>query len=141
MAYAADLQRAVYARLVGDATLDALIGGAVYDAPPETAEARRLAHITLGEERARPFNTKTSQGALHDFAVAVHSGEDGFTIAKQIAGAVCDALIDAPLTLERGHIVSISFVRATAERAAAPEKRAVSLLFRVVIDQDTGTQG
>ncbi|PZQ51643.1 MAG: DUF3168 domain-containing protein [Rhodovulum sulfidophilum] len=136
MAYAEALQRAVYARLSGDAALGALVGDAIYDAPPERSDVAKIAHLTLGEDRARPFDTKTSRGARHEFAVGVHSGEDGFATAKRIAAAVCDALVGAPLSLERGHLVSIDFVRATAERAAAPAKRAVTLLFRAVIDQD-----
>jgi hypothetical protein len=134
--HAGALQSAVYARLAGDPALGALIGGAVYDAPPEPAGAAALAHVTLGEERVRPFDTKTSRGARHEFAVTVHSGADGFATAKTVAAAVCDALVEAPLALGTGHLVSITFVRAAAERGPAPEKRRVSLLFRAVIDQN-----
>ncbi|TPE50724.1 DUF3168 domain-containing protein [Amaricoccus solimangrovi] len=136
LSFGVGLQAAVHARLVSDAALAALIGAAVYDAPPDPARVARLAHVTLGEERVRPFDTKTSSGAEHDFAVTVHSGEDGFATAKRIAAAVCAALVDAPLSLAHGKLVSISFRRATAERAAAPEKRRVSLMFRAIIDQD-----
>ncbi len=131
------LQGAIYRRLTSDAGLSALVGDAVYDAPPEPGAPARLAHVTLGEERVRPFDTKTSHGALHDFTVVVHSGADGFAAAKRIAAAVCSALVDAPLSLDQGRLVAIRFQRATAERAAAPEKRRVSLLFRAVVDQDT----
>ena len=135
-AFSAGLQGAVYQRLVSDAGVSALVGGAVYDAPPEPGTPARLAHVTLGEERTRPFDTKTSRGALHDFTVVVHSGADGFAAAKRVAAAICAALVDAPLVLEAGRLVSLRFQRATAERAAAPEKRRVNLLFRAVIDQD-----
>lgn len=134
--HAGALQSAVFARLATDPALGALVGGAVYDAPPEQAEPAALAHVTLGEERVRPFDTKTSRGARHEFAVTVHSGADGFAAAKAAAAAVCEALVDAPLVIETGRLVSIAFVRAAAERGPAPEKRRVSLLFRAVIDQD-----
>lgn len=136
VAFAGALQTAVYARLRSAPALVALIGEAVYDAPPEPASSGRIAHVTLGEERIRSFDTKTSFGARHEFAITVHSGEDGFATAKQVAAAVCDALIDPPLNLALGRLVSLSFVRAAAERGPAPAKRAISLLFRAVIDQD-----
>ena len=93
-------------------------------------------YITLGEETVRPNGTKTSGGAIHDFTVTVHSGRDGFAAAKEIAAAVCDCLIDAPIVLEAGRLVALRFLRAGAERGRAPEKRRVSLRFRAVVDQD-----
>lgn len=136
MAFCAGLQRAVYDRLLADTSLNALIGAAIYDAPPEEPAPARLAHVTLGEERTRPFDTKTSSGAIHDFAVVVHSGEEGFGMAKRVAAAICAALSGAPLDLERGKLVSLGFQRATAERGTGSERRKVSLLFRAIIDQD-----
>ena len=85
----------------------------------------------------RPNDTKTSVGAIHDFTVTVHSARDGFAAAKEIAAAVCDCLIDAPLALEAGRLVALRFLRAGAERGPAPEKRRVTLRFRAVVDQDS----
>lgn len=135
--YSGGLQAAVYQRLAADAVLGALVGAAIYDAPLEyRPDQVAPEHITLGEERARANDTKTTRGAVHDFNVTVHSGRDGFDRVKQIAAAVCEALVDAPLALERGHLVALRFVQARAERGPAPEKRKVTLLFRAVVDQD-----
>ena len=135
--YSAGLQAAIYQRLAGDAALGNLIGTAIYDAPLEPGQEQATPdHITLGEEQVRANNTNTSQGAVHDFSVTVHSGRDGFDTVKQIAGAVCAALVDAPLALSRGRLVAMRFLRAKAERGPAPQKRRVSLLFRAVVDQD-----
>lgn len=136
LAFDLDLQGAIYRRLAGDPEITALIGDAIREAPLEGSGVARLAHVTFGEERVRPFDTKTSTGAAHEFSIIVHSGEDGFAVAKRVAARVCAALVDAPLVLERGKLVSLGFRRAIAERAAAPEKRRVALLFRAVIDQD-----
>jgi hypothetical protein len=137
-AYSAGLQAKIYQRLVADPMLGALVGGAVYDAPLEAAlGAAGPDYVSLGEESVRPFNTKTSSGAIHDFDVMVHSGEDGFAAAKEIAAAVCDCLIDAPLDLEVGRLVMLRFLRAGAERGRAPEKRRVTLRFRAPVDQDS----
>jgi Protein of unknown function (DUF3168) len=137
-ALSAGLQARIYQRLAGDAALAALVGDAVYDAPPERAAPDEAApdYVSLGEETVRANDTKTSQGALHDFTVTVHSARDGFDRAKRIAAAVCACLVDAPLPLEGGRLVALRFLRAAAERGRAPEKRTVSLRFRAVVDLD-----
>jgi hypothetical protein len=136
-ALSAGLQAAVYRRLAGDAELAALAGGAIYDAPPEGAPADGMPdYVTLGAETVRPNDTMTSVGALHDFTVTVHSARDGFERAKRIAATVCACLVDAPLALDGGRLVALRFLRATAERGRAPEKRRVSLRFRAVVDRD-----
>lgn len=135
--YAAGLQAAIYQRLVADAALGGLVDGRIYDAPLEVGSEETAAdHVTLGEETARPWTTKTSAGARHDFDVTVHSGQDGFDAAKRIAGAICAALVDAPLAVPGGRVVALRFLRAKAERNAAPEKRRIALRFRAVLDED-----
>jgi hypothetical protein len=135
--FAADLQAAIYTRLTGDRELWDLVGDRIYDAPLEAEEDETMPdHVTLGEESVRPWSSKTSDGAVHDFDVAVHSRRDGFSTAKRIAGAICAALVDAPLAVDAGRVVALRFVRAKSERGRAPEKRKVTLRFRAVIDQD-----
>ncbi len=136
-AFSFGLQRAVYDRLAGDLELTALVGGAIHDAPPEVPVADRPAdYVTLGEETVRPFGTKTSLGAIHDFDVNVHSSRDGFERAKAIASAVCGALVDAPIGVEGGRLVALRFLRARADRGPAPERRRIALRFRAVVDED-----
>lgn len=131
-AFAAGLQARVFERLAGD---PGLAGVAVFDAPlglgPEATD-----YVTLGEETVRGFATATSDGALHDFSVTVHSGRAGFDWAKRTAAAVCAALVDAPLALDAGRLVALRFLRAGATRDRAPEKRTITLRFRAVVDQD-----
>jgi hypothetical protein len=136
-ALSAGLQSAVYARLRGDPELWDLVGEAIYDAPPEgRRDDVAPEHITLGEEVVRSWDTKTSLGTIHDFDVTVYSARDGFHAAKRIAGAVCTALVDAPLAVEGGRLVALRFLRARAERGRAPEKRRIALRFRAVLDED-----
>lgn len=130
--FSAGLQARVYERLRADG---ALAGVAIYDAPLGLAPGD-TDYVTLGEETVRDWGTKTSDGAIHDFTVTVHSGREGFAWAKQTAGAVCAALVDAPLALGTGRLVALRFLRAGAERGRAPEKRKISLRFRAVIDRD-----
>lgn len=135
--FAAALQAAVFGRLAADPEVAALVGGRVHDAPPAgAADEAAPDYLTLGEERVRANDTKTSRGAVHDFTVTVHSARDGFDTAKRIAGAVCASLVDAPLALAAGRLVALRFVQASAERGPAPERRRVALRFRAVVDQD-----
>ena len=132
-----ELQAAVWRRLSEDPVISGLVATAIYDGPPDGApNALPDDYVTLGEETARPNNTKTSLGAVHDFEVVVHSRREGFDSAKRIAGAICAALVDAPLTVEGGVLVGLRFLRAKATRGPAPEKRQVTLRFRAVLDQN-----
>jgi hypothetical protein len=136
--FGAALQSAVYERLVADAELRDLVGGRIFDGPLEVqGGAGAPEHVTLGEEIVRPWNTKTSAGAVHDFEVTVHSSRDGFGAAKRIAGAVCAALVEAPIAFDGARVVGLRFMRAKAERGRAPEKRRIALRFRAVLDEDS----
>lgn len=134
--FSAGLQAAVYRRLAADPAIAALVGAAVYDGPPDAPPDPASDYVTLGEESVRPWDTKTSRGAAHEFAVAVHSARHGFDAAKRIAGAVCACLIDAPLEIDGGRVVVLRFLQARAERGPAPERRRVALKFRAIVDQD-----
>ena len=54
----------------------------------------------------------------------------GFQLAKEVAGAICDALIDAQLSLNRGHLVGLWFLRAKAARSNSGTSRRIDLTFR-----------
>ena len=132
-AVAAALQGAVYQRLQGDAGLSALVGNRVYDALPKG----RLPdlYVALGPERAADASDKTGRGAWHEFVVSVISDDAGFQTAKEVSAAVCDALIDAALELERGRLVALNFKRAVAQREKAGRRR-VDLTFRARVEDD-----
>lgn len=126
------LQAAVYGQLISDADLSALVGGAIYDAPP--AGSLPPLYVTLGPEDVRDRSDGTSGGAWHRFTVSVVSDAAGFATAKEAAAAVGDALTDADLTLDRGHLAALNFYRARARRD--DQLRRIDLTFRARI-QDT----
>ena len=66
--------------------------------------------MLIGPELVLDQSDKSGGGAEHRFDVAVISDEAGFLTAKQIAGAVSQALVDAHLTLAGADLVSISFM-------------------------------
>ncbi|WP_292288074.1 DUF3168 domain-containing protein [Marivita sp.] len=132
-AVAAALQGAVYQQLQSDAGLSVLVGDRVYDAVPKG----RLPdlYVALGPEQAKDASDKTGHGAWHEFAVSVVSDDAGFQTAKEVSAAVCDALIDADLALDRGRLVALTFKRAVARREKAGRRR-IDLIFRARVEDD-----
>lgn len=134
-AMAAGLQAAVFQRLTADAGVAALVGAAVYDAAPPGDLPPT--YVTLGPEEARDASDRTGNGARHRFTVSVVSEVAGFAAAKAVAGAVCDALEDAPLALARGRLVGLWFERASARRSGpAGQVRQIDLRFRARVEDD-----
>ena len=129
---AAALQAAVYQKLLADAALGALVGGAVYDAvPPGTTTGT---YVSLGPEDVLDASDKTGDGATHDFVISVITDEAGFALAKAVAAAVSDALVDADLTLTRGRLVWLHFVKAQAKRLDAGAARRIDLRFAARVE-------
>lgn len=136
MSYAVSsaLQEAVYQTLAGDETLGGHVGQAIYDALP-SGKLPAL-YISLGPETVKDASDKTDRGADHRFTVSIVSTAPGFSTAKTVAAAVCDALVDADLTLNRGRLVSLGFDRATAKRTDAGNGRRIDLRFRARVEDN-----
>lgn len=131
----AALQVAVYQRLAADPALGALVGAAIFDALP--SGALPPLYVVLGAEEARDASDKTGGGALHEFTVSVLTASAGFASAKAAAAAVSDALVDAPLVLSRGSLVSLNFYKAKAARIGTGDMRQINLIFRARVADDT----
>ena len=134
-AMAAALQQAIYQRLTTDAALTGLVGSDIFDALP-TGPLPPL-YVVLGAEDVRDASDKTGRGALHTFTVSVVTESAGFASAKAAAAAVSDALVDAPLALERGYIVALNFYKAKAARVGTGAMRQINLIFRARVADDT----
>lgn len=133
-AVAAALQAAIHQRLQGDAALVALVGTAVFDtAPPGPLPP---VYVALGPEEVRDRSDMTGHGAAHDILVAVVADAGGFRLAKEAAGAVSDALVDADLALGRGVLVSLQFLRATARQTGKGQTRRIDLRFRARVSDE-----
>lgn len=133
-AMAAALQEAVFEALTGDAALTALVGDAVYDVVP--AGSLPPLYVSLGPEEVRDASDKTAGAARHDFTVSVIAGDSGFHAAKTAAAAVGAVLLDANLSLSRGRLVALNFLRARASREGTGQMRRIDLRFRAHIDDD-----
>ncbi len=133
-AIAAALQAAVYERLTNDAVLTALVGGAVYDALP--LGTLPDLYVTLGPEDVRVATDKSANGAWHRFVVSVITGQAGFHAAKEVAGAINDALVDTNMALSRGNLTLLHFYRARARRERTGALRRIDLTFRARVDDN-----
>lgn len=125
------IQAAIFDRLVNDVAVSNLVGAHIFDAPIVLDGVDRPAdYVTIGAETVRNRSSNTSHGALHDLSIVVHSNSDGFQSSKRIAGAICDALLDATLPLSRGDLVYLRFLKAKADTGDAPVRRKITLQFR-----------
>lgn len=128
------LQSAVFAALRADTALTALVGGDIYDAVPTgTVPAT---YVQLGSEAAVDASDISGAGAVHRFSVSVITTDPGFAGAKAVSAAASDALHDAPLTLSRGHLVSLRFERASATRTEGGATRQIEMRFRARVSDD-----
>lgn len=106
MPSAADaLQTAVYARLSGDASLLALLGGArIYDEPPRNPG---FPYVTIGQTTERDWSTGSDIGAEHIITLHAWSRQGGKREASEIAAAVRSALHDANLVLAGHRLINL----------------------------------
>ena len=137
MSYAATaaLQAAVYGALRDSDALADLVGDAIYDAMPVAAPTGT--YVSLGPEEVRDAGDMTAAGSQHDFVVSVLSGTDeanGFGAVKAVAVVVSDVLETTGITLDRGHLAGLWFLRARARRAENGAGRRVDMTFRARID-------
>ncbi|NQW13209.1 MAG: DUF3168 domain-containing protein [Rhodobacter sp.] len=134
MSYAigAALQSAVFAAVSGDLVVQGLVGTDVFDALP--AGSLPLTYVVIGEEDVQAKSDVSANGAVHRFTVSVFSDVAGFLGAKAVAVAVSDVLVDADLTLARGRLVSLGFVKARARRGSSLAVRRIDLQFRARVE-------
>lgn len=126
------LQEAVFGALLANASLVALVDGAIYDALP-TGSVPRL-YVSLGPETVIERSDASDRGAEHRFVISVVTELPGFAQAKAVAGEVCDILEDAPLTLSRGRLVGLTFVKAAAVKIDNATGRKIDLTFRARVE-------
>ncbi|MGV6839070.1 MAG: DUF3168 domain-containing protein [Planktomarina sp.] len=128
------LQSAVYQCLINDAAVAALVGTDIFDALP--AGAVPQTYVSLGPEDAVDASDKDAGGARHSFTISVVTDTSGFQTAKDIGGAVCDALLSTPLTLTRGYVVGLWFDKAKAKRSDNGTSRRIDLTFRARVQDE-----
>lgn len=128
----AALRTAVRNALIADgALLSALGGPKVYDEPPRAAV---FPYVTLGEARIADFSTGDGDGLEHTLTLHAWSRQGGHKQAHAIAGALLQALDDAPLSLTEHRLVNLRFAVADVRREADGRTYHALVRFRAVTE-------
>ncbi len=131
---AAALRAAIHDALVADGTLVSMLGGPkIYDEPPRTAA---YPYITLGEARLNDFSTATEDGDEHQLTLHAWSQQGGHREAHLIAGALLQALDDAPLSVTGHTLVNLRFSVADIRRESDGRTYHAIVRFRAVTEPD-----
>ena len=128
------LQEAVFSTLSGDATLEALLGGAnVFDGAPRNQAAP---YVHLGELNARDWSTATEAGTEINFAVVAWSRTEGRSEGLAIADRVVALLHDAAPALSGYRLVNLRHIATETARVEKPEGRRTVARFRAVVEPE-----
>jgi hypothetical protein len=129
---AAALRAAMHAALNVDGALVALLGGPkVYDEPPNNAA---FPYVTLGEARVQSFAADATPAEEHRVTLHGWSRQGGHREANLIAGALLQALDDAPLALAGHRLVNLRFALADVRREADGRTYHALVRFRAVTE-------
>jgi hypothetical protein len=128
----AALRAAIHDALNADGALVAMLGGPkVYDEPPRAAA---FPYVTLGEARVSDSSTGTEEGEEHQLTLHAWSRQGGYREAHLIAGALLQALDDAPLSPEGHRLVNLRFSVADVRREADARTYHALVRFRAVTE-------
>lgn len=105
MSAAAELQKAIFARLKADAALTGLLGASkIFDRAPANVA---FPYVTFGRTSGFDWSTGTEDGNEHLFTLHFWSKAKGKAESLELIEAARAALHDAPLTLETHHLVNL----------------------------------
>jgi hypothetical protein len=108
------LRAAIHHALRDDGALAAALGGArIYDEPPRDVA---FPYVTLGEARLSDASSDGGVTQEHLLTLHVWSREGGHRQAHIIAGALLQALDDAPLSPAGHRLVNLRFTVADIRR-------------------------
>lgn len=128
----AALRAAIHDALTADAVLTGLLGGPkIYDEPPATAA---FPYVTLGEARVADFSTGDDALQEHQLTLHAWSRQGGHKEAHMIAGALLQALDDAPLAPDGHQLVNLRFSLADIRREADGRTYHALVRFRAVTE-------
>jgi hypothetical protein len=131
-AAAVALRAAIHDALAADGALVALLGGAkIYDELPQGAA---FPYVTLGEARVSDFSTASESAEEHRLTLHVWSRQGGHKEAHLIAGALLQALDDAPLAPDGHHLVNLRFATADIRRESDGRTYHALVRFRAVTE-------
>ena len=126
------LQRSVYAALIGDTNLTALLGGAyVYDHVPRGIG---FPYITIGQITERDWSSDDQEAHEHMLILHVWSQAPGRKEAQAIMAAVRTRLHDQTLVLSGYRLVNMRHEFSETRRETVGETLRGLLRFRAVTE-------
>jgi hypothetical protein len=126
------LRAAIHDALIADGALAALLGGPkVYDEVPREVA---FPYVTLGECRIADWSTGSEDGHEHQLTLHAWSRQGGHSEAHEIAGALLQALDDAPLAPNGHQLVNLRFALADIRREADGRTYHALVRFRAVTE-------
>jgi hypothetical protein len=129
---AAALRAAIHDALAADGALTALLGGPkIYDEPPA---GTAFPYVTLGGARVSDFSTASDAGEEHRLTLHAWSRQGGHREVHLIAGALLQALDDAPLAPDGFNLVNLRFSVADIRREADGRTYHALVRFRAVTE-------
>ena len=128
----AALRAAIHDALTADTALTAILGGPkIYDEPPSSAA---YPYVTLGEARVSDFSAGDDKVEEHQLTLHAWSRQGGHKEAHMIAGALLQALDDAPLSPDGHRLVNLRFSLADIRREADGRTYHALVRFRAVTE-------
>jgi hypothetical protein len=124
------VQGVLYTVLEGDSALMTKIND-VYDVAPEGAA---LPYITIGQDVAKAWDTKSKDGQVFDVSVHAFSGKENLAEAKGIAEEVYRLLKNMSFLLGDGTLVRSTYLQ-TATSAVRRQAIDVEQKFRVYVQK------
>ena len=126
------LRAAIHDALLADGALtSALGGGKIYDEPPRDAG---FPYVTLGEARLTDASSDGGLTQEHHLTLHAWSRKGGHREAHVIAGAVLQALDDAPLSPEGHRLVNLRFAIADIRRESDGRTYHALVRFRAITE-------
>ena len=102
---AIDLQKALFAALIGSDALGALLGGAkIFDHAPANVA---FPYVTFGRTSIYDWSTGTESGTEQLFTLHVWSKALGKRETLDVMDVIRTGLDDAPLSLDDNHLVNL----------------------------------
>jgi hypothetical protein len=127
-----DLQKAVYAALIADTALVALLGGtSIYDAAPRYAA---FPYVVIDQMQIRDWSTGTEAGAEHMLTLHVWSRYAGKQEAYEVSDSVRSVLDGALLSLEDHRLINLRHQYSELKRDEDGETHHGILRFRAVTE-------
>jgi len=133
-----NLQRAIYDKLIGNATLMGLIDGVYADVQQvlDSGSDIPFPYVTIGSDSLATWDSKTFFGTDALCQIDVWSRANNFLEAKEIGSAITDVLHQQPLTIQDAdHTMTVQQSSVYSKDSDGHTKRGM-FMFRVLFTRD-----